>query len=132
MPAATCSKPGVKDCSSCRCPVERDGSKQAVSCSPTIGVDHPLKKRREEEETGTSTGHQEPGRGAPRVRKLFLDGDDPAGVDGGEGGGEEEAVGEVEGGEGRCGSWLHRCIGKGSNDQRGLSMKSLDISVIGT
>ena len=105
MPAATCSKPGVKDCSRCWRPVERDCSKQAVSCSPTIGVDHPLKKRREEEETGTSTGHQEPGRGAPRVRKLFLDGDDPAGVDGGEGGGEEEAVGEVEGGEGRCGSW---------------------------
>ena len=98
------SSGGVEDCSCSRRPVERDSSKQAVCSSPTVAVDHPLKKRGEEKEAGTSTGHQEPGRSAPRLWKLFLDGDDPAGVDCGEGGGEEEAVGEVEGGEGGCSS----------------------------
>ena len=93
--AATC----IEDCSCCWCPVERDSSKQAVGRSPTIGVDHPLKERGEKEETGTSAGHQDPSRGSPGLRKLFLHSHDPAGVDGGQGGGEEEPVGEVEGGE---------------------------------
>ena len=89
----------VEDCSCSRRPVERNSSKQAVCSSPTVAVDHPLKERGEEEEAGTSTGHQDSGRCASRLWKLLLHGDDPAGVDGGEGGGQEEAVREVEGGE---------------------------------
>ena len=89
----------VKDCSCSRGPVERDSSKQAVGRSPTIGVNHPLQERREEEEAGTSSGHQDSGCGASRVWKLLLHGDDPAGVDGGQGGRQEEPVGEVERGE---------------------------------
>ena len=89
----------IKDCSCSRRPVERNSSKQAVCSSPTVAVDHPLKERGEEKEASTSTGHQDSGRGASRLWKLLLHGDDPAGVDGGQGGGQEEAVGEVEGGE---------------------------------
>ena len=94
------SSGGVEDCSCSRRPVERNSSKQAVCSSPTVAVDHPLKERGEEEEAGTSTGHQDSGRSASRLWKLLLHGDDPAGVDGGQGGREEEAVGEVERDEG--------------------------------
>ena len=116
MAAATC----VKNCSCCWRPVERDGSKQAVSRPPAIGVNHPLKERGEEEEASTSAGHQDPSRGTPRLGKLFLHGHDPAGVDGGQGGREEEAVGEVEGGEGGSSSCIARMITQAChvNEQR--------------
>ena len=50
-----------------------------------------------------TTGHEEAGGGAPRLGELVLHGDDPAGVDGGEGDWQEEPVGEVERDQrGRC------------------------------
>ena len=64
----------------------------AVCDSPPVLLDRPLQQRRKEKETGTPAGHEEPGGGAPRLGELFLHGDDPAGVDGGEGDWQEEPV----------------------------------------
>ena len=94
----------------------------AVCDSPPVLLDRPLQQRRKEKETSTpagheemcvilyiiiyilcTTGHEEPGGGAPRLGELFLHGDDPAGVNGSEGDWQEEPVGEVERDErGRC------------------------------
>ena len=75
----------------------------AVCDSPPVLLDRPLQQRRKEKETRTPAGHEEPGGGAPRLGELFLHGDDPAGVDGGEGDWQEEPVGEVERDQrGRC------------------------------
>ena len=75
----------------------------AVCDSPPVLLDRPLQQRRKQKETSTPAGHEEPGGRAPRLGELFLHGDDPAGVDGGQGDWQEEPVGEVERDErGRC------------------------------
>ena len=91
----------------------------AVCNSPPVLLDRPLQQRRKQKETSTpagheeiryiiiilwcTPGHEEAGGRAPRLGELFLHGDDPAGVDGGQGDWQEEPVGEVERDErGRC------------------------------
>ena len=75
----------------------------AVCNSPPVLLDRPLQQRRKQKETSTPAGHEEASGRAPRLGELVLHGDDPAGVDGGQGDWQEEPVGEVERDErGRC------------------------------